>query len=325
MAQITVHDLRKEYVVRRRRAGLRGAVMTLLRPDWQRIVAVEDVDFEIDAGEIVGYVGPNGAGKSTTIKILCGVLHPTEGEVRIDGLSPQEHRTQVVQRIGAVFGHRSQLYWDLRLGESFELLRRIYDISDRSCRDMLGLLERSLDLGGFMDRPVRQLSLGQRMRAEIAAAVLHSPSILFLDEPTVGLDIVAKEAIRQFILDLNRERGTTVLLTTHDLSDVWELCQRLVVIRDGRVVEDSALSELASRLAPYRLLEVECQPSSPTGLEDIPGVEEVTETDGRLRIRFSAHQVRAAELIARLAERVTISDLRLREPSLAEILRRFYE
>ncbi|MGD2069882.1 MAG: ATP-binding cassette domain-containing protein [Gemmatimonadota bacterium] len=323
--QIIARSLYKEFLVRRRRPGIRGAVMTLLRPDRQRLVALDDVSFEIDPGEIVGYVGPNGAGKSTTIKILCGILHPTRGEVRVDGLSPQAHRIAVVRRLGAVFGHRTQLYWDLRLGESFELLKRVYEIDERDYRKMLSVLDDSLALGSLLDRPVRQLSLGQRMRAEIGAAVLHSPSILLLDEPTVGLDVVAKESIRQFVLDLNRTHGTTVLLTTHDLSDVWELCQRLLVIRDGALIEDAPLPELAARLAPYRHLEIACETAPETPLAGLPGVEEVAEEEGRLRIRFDIRRTTTAELIARVSEAVTIRDLRVREPTLSEMLRRFYE
>ena len=257
MALIQVADLVKVFTVTRKDKGLRGAVRALFRPQRTKVRAVDGISFSIDSGEIVGYVGPNGAGKSTTIKILTGILHPTSGTVRIGGTSPQENRQAVVQDLGVVFGQRTQLNWDLRLGESFELLRRIYRIDDEVYEQNIRTMSDLLGIDKLIDTPVRQLSLGQRTRGDLAAAMLHSPAILLLDDPTIGLDVVAKEAVREFILGVNQLRSTTVILTTHDLNDVQQLCRRLIVINHGKIVEDGPLSQLIDKLTPYRLLEVD--------------------------------------------------------------------
>lgn len=221
MAQIELSHVSKEYLVAKKEKGLRGVVKNLFFAEKRKISAVRDISFSIERGEIVGYIGPNGAGKSTTLKMMCGIMMPTGGEIRVNGISPQQERKKVVQNLGVVFGQRTQLYWDLRLGETFELLKRIYRVPDVKYRERLGELVKILEMDGFLDIPVRQLSLGQRMRGEMAAAMLHSPEILFLDEPTIGLDIDAKKAVRQFILDINRRMGVTVILTSHDLEDVY--------------------------------------------------------------------------------------------------------
>ncbi|MBI2502914.1 MAG: ATP-binding cassette domain-containing protein [Candidatus Latescibacteria bacterium] len=210
----------------KKRKGLKGALCALFQPERHEVHAVDDISFAIEEGEIVGFIGPNGAGKSTTIKMLSGILHPTAGEITIGGISPQKSRRAVVQHIGVVFGQRTQLYWDLRLWESFELFRRIYQIEQSAFEENMKRLSAVLDLEGLMDLPVRQLSLGQRMRGELAAAMIHSPAILFLDEPTIGMDIEVKQSIRNFILEINRLHRTTVLLTTHDLGEVEELSKR---------------------------------------------------------------------------------------------------
>ena len=220
---IEVDNLTKEFNIVKKKKGLSGAFKSLIRPEKSIIRAVNDISFNIRQGEIVGYIGPNGAGKSTTIKMMTGILHPTSGNIRIAGISPHKNRKEVVKNLGVVFGQRTQLYWDIRLGESFELMKRIYRIDDRTYKENIELMSEILKIDEFIDIPVRQLSLGQRMRGDLAAAILHSPPILFLDEPTIGLDIEAKQAIRKFILDINKFKKTTVILTTHDLDDVQQL------------------------------------------------------------------------------------------------------
>jgi ABC-2 type transport system ATP-binding protein len=323
MPLIQTIDLVKEYTVTEKAAGVRAAISALFRPRRKTIVAVDRVNLSIERGETVAYLGPNGAGKSTTIKMLCGILHPSSGEVLVDGLSPWRDRQQLAGRIGVVFGQRTQLYWDLRLGESFELLRRIYRIPAEAYRANHAWLEETLGLRDIIDSPVRSLSLGQRMRGEVAASLLHNPDILFLDEPTIGLDVEAKQRIREFILELNRTRKTTVLLTTHDLDDVEKLCQRLVIINHGTVVEDGPLGQMMERLAPCRVMEVEHEAALPA--LDIPGVE-VTQSEGhRTWLRFQRRQISAPALIQALSTRMAIRELRVHEPKIEDILKEIYQ
>lgn len=319
---ILTRGLVKDYVVTEKEAGFKGALRGLIVPRRKTVHAVSGIDLEVRRGEIVGYLGPNGAGKSTTIKMLCGILQPTAGEVRIDGLCPRSQRQEVARRIGVVFGQRTQLYWDLRLGESFELLRRIYRIKDESFRDSMGWLSEALGLNAFIDQPVRTLSLGQRMRGEIAAALIHSPAILFLDEPTIGLDVEAKQKVREFILRLNETHRTTVLLTSHDLDDVEKLCRRLVVINHGIVVEDGPLEGLINRLAPYRVLVVDCENEGP-----VPAIEgvEVTKQEGRrLWLQFDRTRFSAPEIIRRVSGRISIRELSVQEPNIEELVKHVY-
>ena len=249
---IDVQNLCKDYVLKQKGPGLRGALKSLVRPRHKQIHAVRDLSFHIDDGEIVGFIGPNGAGKSTTIKMMSGILTPTKGCVLIDGRDISKHRKEVVRNIGVVFGQRSQLNWDLRLGESFELLKHIYQIDQTDYDRTLDELDQILQIREIIDKPVRQMSLGQRMKGDLAAAMLHSPGILFLDEPTIGLDVSAKYALRKFIKEINKTRKTTVILTTHDLGDIQELCERLIIINHGVMMEDGPLSEIVDRIAPYK-------------------------------------------------------------------------
>jgi ABC-2 type transport system ATP-binding protein len=238
MPIIEVRDLRKVFRSAKRQPGIAGTLRTLFSREYVDKVAVTGVTMSLEPGELVGYIGPNGAGKSTTIKMLTGILVPTSGLVRVAGVVPYEQRTRNAANIGVVFGQRSQLYWDLPLIESFELLRAIYGIPRERYRANLDHFVALLEMGDFLGTPVRQLSLGQRMRGDFAAAMLHDPKVVFLDEPTIGLDVVAKESIRTFIAEVNRERGTTFILTTHDLADVERLCRRIVLIDDGRLIFD---------------------------------------------------------------------------------------
>ncbi|MGN6485774.1 MAG: ABC transporter ATP-binding protein [Thermomicrobiales bacterium] len=310
--------------------GRFSALRTLVTRETETIRAVDGVSFAVDEGEIVGYLGPNGAGKSTTIKMLTGILVPTAGEVRIAGLVPWEQREANAMNIGVVFGQRTQLWWALPLQESLRLIGRMYRMGEADYRRSMDQLTELLDMGPFLQTPVRQLSLGQRMRGDLAAAVLYRPPILFLDEPTVGLDIVAKERIRTFIEEMNRDRRTTVLLTTHDLEDVERLCKRIVIIDQGRVLFDGQAAELKRRFAPTRLLDVTVSGEGIAALESVlrdlpPGVSVVSHEGMRASFEVRPEQVAVSDLIAAIAARTPIADLAVREPAMEGIIRQIYE
>lgn len=245
-AAVLAEDLSKVYRVGIRKAGIWGSLRQLVSSDTRDVIAVDDVSFSIGRGEFVGYIGPNGAGKSTTIKMLTGILHPTAGHVQVNGLSPARERTLVAQQIGVVFGQRTQLWWDLPTIDSFEILAAMYDVPRADYVEFMDEFSELLGLGEFLDTPVRRLSLGQRMRADIAAALIHRPRVLFLDEPTIGLDVVAKAQVRDFLARVNKERGVTILLTTHDLRDIEELCRRVMVINHGTLMFDGDLDALTA-------------------------------------------------------------------------------
>lgn len=310
--QVAVH-------YRGRFAALRG-----LFSRRQKVVrAVDGVTFHIQAGELVGYLGPNGAGKSTTLKMLTGLLVPSGGEIVVAGRVPWKQRQEHVRQIGAVFGTRSTLWWDLPVIESLELLRHIYDIPPQRFGRSLAEMSKLLELDEFIHTPVRSLSLGQRMRADLCAAFLHEPALVFLDEPTIGLDVVAKERIRQFILHSNRTRGTTVLLTTHDLSDVEKLCERIMIIDQGKLLFDGRLENLRRRFGGNRELVVDF---AENGSEfQVPGAQVVKREGFRVTYEFGADEIFASELIQRISSRYRIRDLSVREPDLEATIRRIYE
>ncbi len=289
--------------------------------DWVR--AVDGITFQIRRGELVGYIGPNGAGKSTTIKMLTGLLVPTGGELRVNGRIPWRERKAHVATIGAVFGQRTTLWWDLPTIESLELLRYVYKVPQARFERNLGDFRALLELDPFLDTPVRSLSLGQRMRADLCAALLHDPPLLFLDEPTIGLDVVAKERIRQFIQHINVERGTTVILTTHDLFDVERLCRRVMIIDHGHLLYDGQLGTLRERFGGQRELVVDM--AEPYAEVSIEGAQVVERENMRVTYRFYGRQISASELIGRLSDRYQIRDLQVREPDIADTVRRIYE
>ena len=322
MAIIEAVDLRKVFRSIVRGPGIGGAVRALFSRDYQEKIAVDNVTFALQPGELVGYLGPNGAGKSTTIKMLTGILVPTSGTVRVAGIVPYQRRQDNGQNIGVVFGQRSQLYWDLPLRESFELLRSIYDVPRDRYRQNLAHFSAILDLERFMDTPVRQLSLGERMRGDFAAAMLHDPAIVYLDEPTIGLDVVAKEAIRQFIAEINRDRGTTVILTTHDLADVERLTPRIILIDEGRVIFDGPLEQLRTEYGTHRTLVVTL--AEPYAEIDVPGAELESREGNIVRLRFNRRALTAEALIRRVMERYAISDVSIIEPDIDSIVRRIY-
>jgi ABC-2 type transport system ATP-binding protein len=321
MPIIAARDLRKTFRVLNRKPGALGALTTLFSRDYTERIAVEGMTMSLEAGELVGYIGPNGAGKSTTIKMLTGILVPTSGEVVVAGLVPYRERKRNARNIGVVFGQRSQLYWDLPLVESFELLRAIYGVPRDRYREQMAYFTELLDMGSFLSTPVRQLSLGQRMRGDFAAAMLHDPPIVYLDEPTIGLDVVAKEAIRQFIARINAERGTTFILTTHDLADVERLCRRIVLIDQGRLVYDGEIEQLKEQYGTHRTLVV--QLTSPEDVT-IAGAEVESREGNLVRLRFDRRTISADQLIRRVADRYGVTDVSIEEPELETIIRRIY-
>lgn len=320
---IKVEHLEKQFKVSKHHRGWSGTLRNLLTREYHLVRAVDDLSFEIETGSLVGYLGPNGAGKSTTIKMLTGLLVPSGGEIWINGYVPWRERRTYVARIGAVFGQRTTLWWDLPVIESFELLRHIYRIPADRFRQNLAQFQDLLELDPFLQTPVRSLSLGQRMRADICAALLHDPDLLFLDEPTIGLDVVAKERIRRFIQHINRERGTTVILTTHDLSDVERLCERIMIIDRGRLLYDGRLAELQHQFGGQRQLVVDL--AEDYAQIEIEGAQVVERQERRVTYQFRRETITASALIGRLSARYRILDLAVREPDIETTIRRIYE
>jgi ABC-2 type transport system ATP-binding protein len=323
VAQIEVAQVRKTFVRNVRQTGRFGTLRTLLSREKQMVDAVEDVSFSVETGEMVGYIGPNGAGKSTTMKMLTGILVPSAGRLEVAGRIPHRERIAHVREIGVVFGQRSQLWWDLPTIESFELLRYIYHIPEEQWRNNLREFGELLELEPFINTPVRQLSLGQRMRADLVAALLHEPRILFLDEPTIGLDVVAKERIRHFLTRINRERGVTVILTTHDLADIERLCRRVLLIDHGRVVYDGMLEALRQQYGRRRTLVIDL--SQQVAEIDVPLASSIQREGPRIWLEFDREETTAAALIADIASRYPIRDLTVQEPEIESIVRRIYE
>ena len=318
---IDVENLCKDYVLKSKEPGLKGAMKGLIKPTHKIIHAVKDLSFHIDTGEIVGFIGPNGAGKSTTIKMMSGILTPTQGQVLIDGRNISKHRKEVVKDIGVVFGQRSQLNWDLRLGESFELLKHIYQINQKEYDKTLDELDQILGIKELLDKPVRQMSLGQRVKGDLVASMIHSPKVLFLDEPTIGLDVSAKYALRKFIKEINKVRHTTVILTTHDLGDIQELCERLIVINSGVLMEDGNLSEIVDRIAPYKTLVVEYYDEV---APEHTRCKLIAQDGNVAKYRFMKNDVSAAEIIADLSKEKTIKDVSIEETGIDDIIKIVY-
>ena len=310
--------------------GLSGAFRGLIHRRMRDVQALAGIDFDIERGELVGYIGPNGAGKSTTIKILAGILTPTSGSCRVDGLTPWRERKRHVARIGVVFGQRTQLWWDLPVIESFDLLRDIYRIPPAVYRENRDRLIALMDLEPLLDVPVRQLSLGQRMRSDLAAALLHGPSLLFLDEPTIGLDAVSKLAIRDFVRELNRDQQVTVLLTTHDMDDIEALCERVIVIGNGRILVDGDMDALRRRVRSERVLVIDYDSVEEAASVDASldaageGVRRVDRNASRVRIAFDPERIPAAELIGALLAQGTPRDLFVEYPPIEQTVAELY-
>jgi ABC-2 type transport system ATP-binding protein len=335
-AMIEARDLGKTFRVAQRRAGVFGAFRGIVDPVVREVAAVRDLTLTVEHGEMIGLIGPNGAGKSTTIKLLTGILTPTHGSMRVAGLDPQRQRRALAGRIGVVFGQRSQLWWDLPLVDSLLLLRHLYHVPAARHAENLARMRTLLDLDEFLQTPVRQLSLGQRMRGDLAAALLHDPELLYLDEPTIGLDVVAKARIREFLREINARQGVTVVLTTHDMDDVEALCRRMVIVDHGRKLYDGAVAGIREQFGGERTLiavldetEVARLVRDDAGLPVIPalpaGVRQATAEPPRVALRFARGSVPAHELVAWLGARHTLRDVTFEEPQIEDVIRRIYE
>ncbi|MFF2480158.1 ATP-binding cassette domain-containing protein [Paenibacillus sp. NPDC058071] len=327
MLAIDVKDLRKQFKVQKNRTGLSGALKDLFKREYNEIRAVKDITFQIPQGEICGYIGENGAGKSTTIKMLTGILVPTSGDIRVNGFVPYKEREKFVGGIGVVFGQRSQLWWDIGVIESFRLLRKVYGVSEQDFNKRLNNLVERLDLGELLQRPVRKLSLGQRMRCELVASLLHNPSILFLDEPTIGLDIVVKTEIREFLKELNRDEGTTILLTTHDLQDIEALCSRVIMLDDGRIIYDGGLDELKGRWSKGREIQFQFERVTPLAkLEQLTKELGVTwKQDSELSATmWLPHTTNVSVALSIVTGGTDIRDIKITETNTDEIVREIY-
>ena len=333
---IEAEQLSKTFRVVRRRPGLLGGLRSVINPQIRQVEAVQNLSLHVERGEMIGLVGPNGEGKSTTIKILTGILMPTSGHVRVAGFVPIKQRRELAARIGVVFGQRSQLWWDLPLIDSLLLLRHLYRVPEKRHSANLARLRQMLDLDEFIDTPVRQLSLGQRMRGDLAAALLHDPELLYLDEPTIGLDVVAKARVREFLLEINAERGVTMLLTTHDMDDVETLCPRMLIIDHGRKLYDGTVNEIRERFGGERTLvavldpaEVAAMPRDNQGqpvLGELPrGVRQVQAEAPRIWLAFGRDAIPAHELVAWLGARYRLRDVTFQEPEIEDVIRRIYE
>ena len=320
---IQADGVSKRFRQHKRFPGFVGALRSLVTREYTEVVAVENISFTIGAGEAVGYLGPNGAGKSTMIKMMAGILVPSGGDVRVFGRTPHENRIANAREIGVVFGQRSQLWWDLPVMDSFLLHQRIYRIEESRFRANLERFSRLLELTPFLDRAVRQLSLGQRMRSEIVMALLHDPKVLFLDEPTIGLDVVAKDAVRKFLAEINRERGTTIILTTHDLVDIEEICPRLIMVDGGKLLFDGELRNLRASLGAARRLRLEFD--SDPGSVVLTRAALVNDEGVFKHYRIARSDVSLISILAELPEGLPLKDVLVEEPTIEEVIRAFYE
>jgi ABC-2 type transport system ATP-binding protein len=320
---IEAENLTKVYKIPDKDPGVAGAVKALFRPRFKSKPAVIDVSFTVEPGEIVGYIGVNGAGKSTTIKMLTGILVPTAGQVRVLGRDPHRDRVANARDIGVVFGQRTQLWWDLALIESLTMVGRIYEVPDARFKQLMDEFAETLELKELLKIPIRNMSLGQKMRAELAATLIHEPKIVYLDEPTIGLDLLVKERIREFIKHVNREKGTTVVLTTHDLGDIEELCRRVLIIDNGSLIYDGPLATIKERFGKYREITFDTA-ADLNGLVVPDGAELLEKDERRLSLRFDRTQTSASRVSAAVMSQIEVIDLSLKEPDLSLVVKQIY-
>jgi len=327
LGRVEASNLVKTFRSFKRKEGLWGAIQDLFSREYISLRAVDGVSFTLQPGEMVGYIGPNGAGKSTSVKMLTGILVPTSGSVTANGCVPYRDRTAYTRTIGVVFGQRTQLWWDIAVVESFRLLKEIYQVSDADYRARMSHFDDILELKRYLHQPVRKLSLGERMRCDMAAALIHNPPLLFLDEPTIGLDLLAKESIRQFLKEVNRNFGTTVLLTTHDLADIEELCRRLMIIDHGRVLFDGPLGELKRMLWRQNQIKFELKDRGQASLMEALAIERVSHEqldELTCRLSFDREDYTAGDIIRRVVAAVDVRDIFIEEESIEEIVKRIY-
>lgn len=320
---IEVKSLTKVFRKPIRGKGLSGMIKTLFSRKYEEIRAVDDVSFDIKEGEIVGYIGSNGAGKSTTIKMMCGILTPSSGKVLIDGREPYIKRRIVAKDIGVVFGQKTQLWWDIPLIESFKVLKEIYQVSDEDYKSRMEFLSSVLDIDEFLTQPVRTLSLGQRMRADLAASMLHNPKILFLDEPTIGMDVLVKEKIRQAIHALNAKYHTTVVLTTHDMADIENLCSRIIMIEKGKVIYDGPLGNIKRRFGNIKTLTLTVPPSiNPQEVELFSKDVEMLMDEDKVVLRFDADNVKLEEVVQYAFAKYQAIDMKIADISIEDVVKK---
>jgi ABC-2 type transport system ATP-binding protein len=327
MSVIEVEGLSKIYKTYDRREGVWGGVVDLFSREYRDFLAVDGISFSAEQGELIGYIGPNGAGKSTSIKMLTGILQPSSGSMEVYGYHPFKQRKQYTKHIGVVFGQRTQLWWDIAVIESFKLLAKIYEVDASALKRRLDILSDILELGPLLRTPVRKLSLGQRMKCDLAASLLHEPKVLFLDEPTIGLDAVAKDAIRHFLRQINQDFKTTIILTTHDLNEIEELCKRVILLDGGKILYDGSLRHVRSLPGLGRSLVIDFAGDAP--LDEINRLfagraEFVQESQRRVKAVFIPDKISAAELIKSILEKYSIADLTISEPSIEQVIMRIY-
>ena len=329
---IYVENLRKEFKKTIKEPGLKGSLKSFIKPKKEIVAAVKDISFDVNEGEILGFIGPNGAGKSTVIKMLTGILSPTSGKCTINGKDPQKDRKKYVKEIGVVFGQRTQLWWDLPLTETYTVLKEIYEVDDSRFKKRMSFLNEVLELDSFINSPVRTLSLGQRMRADIAASLLHSPKVLFLDEPTIGLDVVVKDNIRKAIAKINEEEHTTVVLTTHDLEDIELLSKRIVMIDKGSKVFDGKITDLKEKYGQMRELAFVSPDENALnvlgygekfGLSDDDLIQEQDGTS--CKIRFNSAIVPVSDMLSYTLSKINVKDINVKDADIEEIIRRLYK
>ena len=324
MTAISVHNLRKTFQTKRKAAGFGGSLRALWKPDWQVVEAVRDISFQMEQGELLGFIGPNGAGKSTTIKILTGILHPTGGEASVLGFTPWQERQKLAYHIGTVFGQRPQLWYHLPAVDTFYLFGKIYEMEDAELRRRIGFLSEAFEIEHLLETPVRKLSLGQRMRCEVAASLLHKPRLLLLDEPSIGLDVVAKQRIRETIRRMNEEEGVGVLLTSHDAGDIEALCKRVIIINHGEIIYQDKVSALKRRYLTSKQVDVRYSEALDADFA-IPGVEMLKVGTFGAKLRFDVRETPVERVMAALAGAGSLVDVTVSDPSLEEVIRTIYE
>lgn len=322
MAQIQAENLTKKFKIYDKGNGLKGYLKSIFSREYNEITAVDSLDLEVDEGEIIGYIGSNGAGKSTTVKMLTGIMEPSNGSVRVKGKNPSQNRKQNAKDIGVVFGQKTQLWWDLPVGDSFKLLKKIYEISDEKYESRMDRFDSVLQIRQFTDKPVRKLSLGQKMRCELAAAFIHDPDIVYLDEPTIGLDVAVKERIRNFIRSMNQDENTTVMLTTHDIGDINDLCNRVVVMDEGEKIFDGAIDKLVNRFDSRKLL-LEISEKQAQNIQ-IDGIVEKEFNNGEVLLTFNREETSAADLMRKILEDYEVTDFKVKEPDMEEVVKKIY-